>query len=97
TVPSSEHLVRRAVLGASCRSTAADLPTAAATGEDRLVNKALIAALAAMSPPDRQVLALSALGGLSPAAIASILGVPVHHVGLVLRDGMAEVRSHLAV
>ena len=101
TVLSPEHRSRSAVLGASCRAHAHahvghfGLAAPPATDDGR-VRAALTGALAALSPRRRQVLALTVMGGLGPAAIARSLGLSVETVGELLQDGLKLVVSQLA-
>lgn len=51
----------------------------------------------ATSPPRRrEVLALAALGGLAPAAIAVVLGLSVEEVSVQLHHGVTEVAARFA-
>lgn len=90
--PERKHRKRRARLSAVCggaTSRTIDLTG----GDDRLLHAALIETLASATPRRRQVLALAAMGGLAPAAIASVLGLPVDKVSAQLYEGVNEVVS----
>jgi DNA-directed RNA polymerase specialized sigma24 family protein len=65
------------------------------TAETGPLRRALVETLATASPRHRQVLALSALGGLGPPAIARALGMSLEAVTIVLQDGMNEVVTRL--
>lgn len=52
--------------------------------------------MASAHPRRREVLALAALGGLAPAAIASFLGIPVETVAVQLHDGVNDVVTRFA-
>jgi DNA-directed RNA polymerase specialized sigma24 family protein len=83
--------MRRARLTAVCGATSRTIDLT--DGDDRLLHAALIETLASASPRRREVLALAAMGGLAPAAIASVLGLPVDKVAVQLFEGVNEVVS----
>ena len=89
--PERNHRWRRARFGAVCRNSSATIDLT--DGEDRLLRAALVETLASASPHRREVLALAAMGGLAPAAIAAVLGLPLDSVAIQLHEGMNEVMT----
>jgi DNA-directed RNA polymerase specialized sigma24 family protein len=59
------------------------------------VRDALVVTMASLSPRRREVLAMAAMGGLAPIAIAQALGIPLDFVDVVLEDAVTQVVSRL--
>ena len=83
------------MLGASCR-VVNPLPMPCLTDRrSRSVRDALTVTLSSLSPTRRQVLLLTALGGLAPADIAPLLGMSIEAVAGVLESATNDVVGRL--
>lgn len=90
--PEQKHRTRRARFNAACRD-ARHCTIDLTDGDEGQLRTALVETLASASPRRRQVLALAAMGGLPPAAIAAVLGLSVDLVATQLCEGVNEVVS----
>jgi RNA polymerase sigma factor (sigma-70 family) len=75
---------------------AADPPEVATADPDPLPDDELRAALAALSPAQREAVVLHHVGGLPHAAIADELGISPAAARRRAADGIAALRAHLA-
>jgi len=92
------HRNRRFFFRPTCRaSLAAQAPAPVIVSlDERRLNAALVETMATASPHRREVLALAALGGLAPSAIAALLGLSVETVSVQLHEGVNEVAQRFA-
>jgi RNA polymerase sigma factor (sigma-70 family) len=84
------------------RSRLAELPPDAPAPADDLAERAVLrtavaAALAALPPRDREVVALKYHAGLDNAELAAVLGVSVSNAGTLLHRAMSKLREAVDV
>jgi RNA polymerase sigma-70 factor (ECF subfamily) len=87
--------LRRRKRSAALAAEPADLEAAGTDDEaDRALRRATVrAALAALTPRDREVIALKFHAGLDNAELARVLGVSVSNAGTLLHRAMTQLRE----
>jgi RNA polymerase sigma factor (sigma-70 family) len=87
--------LRRRKRSAALAAEPADLDAAGTDDEaDRALRRATVrAALAALTPRDREVIALKFHAGLDNAELARVLGVSVSNAGTLLHRAMTQLRE----